>query len=431
MIVLAGFGRTKPDRTIDKFYYEMKIIPLLVSTSIFVFCLALSFYSLMFRSLMTRTEKYAPNFKQKTFSECSCHDIIMEITRKQSACSSNSSSVVEICLVFADDYEYLWPFLMHSLSIGFRKVHLYNNDPSRKDVYQDLGIGCLIESGFVSLKPWLGAGVQNDIQNDCFRSILNNFETNFPGRSSNHLWAANFDVDEFLVLHHFSCVSSFLDFYSDAPGVVINWAIFPPLPHNYTYLRLDHPYESKSDELLAPYHILRYRAKESVHYKTIARIICLSEWTNPHYPNYVANCSNNDATGKRYRKKAVDMLNRSLTPEKRPPNRLPNYKVAQLNHYWTYNIFHFMRKMRRGDSFYANKYFRSSSEYFQVSNKYIRNLMYDESFLLKYGDALEGFERLCPHAKKWPLVDPQHHLSFQDFQVGENLWEKSKSRYIP
>lgn len=343
---------------------------------------------------------------KSTDISCRCDDLINWVIKKQTSCMKQSNTIAEVCLEFSSDYEYLWPFLIHHLSIGFSRIHLYNNDRDPIKLYSDAGIGCLAESGFLHIKPWPGAGVQNDIQNDCFKMIKSYTSKESDSRRPTDIWGANIDVDEYIVLHKNKCIGELLDQYPSAPAIVFNWAMFPPV--NISYINPN----SSPPPAVHPFEVLTVRAVESVHLKSMARVNCVSKWSNPHYPEL------NGCAG--FNGKSVDLLGRNITPGKRPPPRLPNYEVAQLNHYWTYNFRHFLRKMHRGESFYSNMVYRSSHEYFEIKYK-TKLLVEDKTFLAKYrGDIMVG-ETLCPHLHKWTSQYPEYNLSISNSMKRLNL----------
>ena len=343
---------------------------------------------------------------EKNDSYCDCEKLIKYILRKQSFCHDKSNNIVEICLEFSSDYEYLWPFLMHHYAIGISRIHLYNNEIGSSSVLFDPGLNCLAESGFLIIKPWPGYGVQREIQNNCFEVIKSNYYKSFPYRSPNLLWGINIDVDEMIVLHNHSCIGEFLDHFSQAPGVVLNWALFPPLPSNYSKYSLTD--KSSSHQLLFPYEMMLYKAKESVHIKSIVRVQCFDTWDNPHFPNYKY-CSG-------FNNKSVDVQNRPLTMGKKPPSRIQNYQIAQLNHYWTYSFRHFLRKMHRGESFHEKMVYRSSQEYFDVHLKH-PHIIYDDHFPRKYGKAIREGELLCPHLIYWKPQLPVVRVAPHHFMI--------------
>eukprot|EP01041_Mallomonas_annulata_P001940 gene1940-3764_t len=330
-------------------------------------------------------------YSDKKSNACNCNKLLENIYANQRNCNDKSSTIVEICLEFSSDYEYLWPFLHHHYSLGFSRIHLYNNDPDPKRLYTDPGIGCLAESGLLHIKPWPGYGVQLEVQNDCFNVIKDFRSRESSDKSLSTIWGANIDVDELVMLHKHTCIGEFLDSFPTAPGVILNWAMYPPL--NIT--RVNTP-------SLFPHEMLVTRAIKSAHIKTIARLNCFDGWENPHYPKYKS-CAG-------FGEKAVDVKGRRITPGRKPPHKLPNFKIAQLNHYWTYSFNHFLRKMHRGESFHAKMVYRSSYEYFDLQNKTKTNLIYDISFITKYGLSIRRSEALCPHLKLWPPQLSEHNI---------------------
>lgn len=165
---------------------------------------------------------------------------------------------------------------------------------------------------------------------------------------------AVFDIDEYLVLHEDTCVNTFVEKFK-APGLALTWAMFllelPLDSHSRTgnyhkqlrYRAHEGPAITTTispESIILPHDMIQRRQYECGMVKTIARIDCVDTWKSPHFPVYKS-CP--------YTGGPMDPLGHVLRAGADTPyvdNSV--YRVAQLNHYWTLSLAHFLRKIHRG-----------------------------------------------------------------------------------
>jgi hypothetical protein len=272
-----------------------------------------------------------------------CNSIIDVIKEKQEKCSLNSSAEVDLCVYFASDYNFVIPFLIHHLSLGFSKIYMYNND-EKVAWYNHPTVLCLVAENYVDIQPWFGENVLHKALNHCFKRINENRNTTIQSKN----WAAVFDIDEMLVLHNHSCVNNFIDDQKLAPSIAINWAFFTPeypvskygrtgnirhMPSD-VLSRLNHidakdqnnvnainnnaliinnnnnnnnnnskdnsnnidiaalTEQQQKDIIVLPHDILIRRMFENEHVKTITRVYCSKNFVNEHCPSFTNECVN-------------------------------------------------------------------------------------------------------------------------------------------
>ncbi len=73
---------------------------------------------------MARTPVDIPSARKEFLNQMGCDGFIKLLQELRSKCQSGI--VVDMCTVFAADYEHILPFLVYHLSIGFGKIWLYN-----------------------------------------------------------------------------------------------------------------------------------------------------------------------------------------------------------------------------------------------------------------------------------------------------------------
>lgn len=317
-----------------------------------------------------------------------CDGLVRTISDSRNECVNTAEHTVDLCLYFAQDYEYLIPNLVHHLGLGFSHIRIYNNDEV-EHWFNHPTITCLIANDLISIQPWHGVNLVHSALDHCFESISRHYSDADPMT----VWGAVFDADEFLVLHKERCVSKFVE-PMKAPGISINWAFFvPALPwSNYsifgdtTGLR-----PTDGTNILLPHDILVRRKPENIHIKTIARVACVENWKQVHFPIYGHSCGNLGWN-------PIDPEGRYIAPDFKTPWVANWYPVAQLNHYWSLNLAQFVRKSHRGyggDSDKTVGTHRNSGDL--LDHMKILSFVNDTSFIDHYGTYFKSLKTVCPH----------------------------------
>jgi hypothetical protein len=338
------------------------------------------FFSVLFLVCHGREEPIFTNDAQlEIFNRC---DLFLApiIKRHDSCMRATSNTTVDVCLSFSTDVEFLIPFIVHYLGLGAYRVIIYNNDPNFA-WYLHPTIACLISSEMLVIQPWPGEGVGLQAYDHCFFKII---EVHKKVNLLNS-WGAVFDADEFLVLHNDQkCINSFVA-SREVPGLMIGWAFyFPTFPlkdYGLTSRLLGNG--SKASEMYAdsalvfPPELLTMRSHTSPLSKTIARVGCVKNWVDPHFPHFKGDCP--------YGVKLPELFKES------------GFQVAQVNHYWTLSLKHFLRKMHRGP---GSERGRSSHEHrhrstIQLFSHIKGSRIMDRSFLKYYGDYFDELKSIC------------------------------------
>jgi hypothetical protein len=159
-----------------------------------------------------------------------CEAFLEPIQARRESClaAHNGTAEVDICVYFASDYEFLVPFLVHHLALGARHIFIYNNDDKVR-WYQHPAILCLLAEQLVEVQPWYGdRALMKGLDHCAKRKIPDSMGIRHEeGKMPPHVWAANFDIDEMLVLHTHTCMAALLE-HVDSASVALNWAFFTP-----------------------------------------------------------------------------------------------------------------------------------------------------------------------------------------------------------
>lgn len=320
-----------------------------------------------------------------------CETLLRPIRAKRAICQKESDHVVDICSVFSYDYEYLMPFLIHHLSIGFNKIRIYNNDDTGVSWYNHPAVTCLVAEELVTIQPWYGVGVMVRGINHCMKVIQRDYKDIYPIQK---IWTFPADIDEYVVLHKEQCINKFVS-TREAPGIALNWAFFiPELPYNNFSrtgsVRLRGSGNATcSRDICTPMDMVTTRWFENKHVKTIARVMCAETWHNVHYPHYKHPCEN-------YGTKPVDPQGHQLVPDYFTPWVDNYYPEVQLNHYWTLSMLQFLRKIHRGigDTDKSIDKYRSTIDLFTHQRE--KKFVVDTSFGKRYGEFFDYMKSTCP-----------------------------------
>ena len=320
-----------------------------------------------------------------------CENFLKPILEKRSRCLNSSSHSVDICVYFASDYNYVIPFLIHHLSLGFEKIWLYNND-DKVAWYNHPAVLCLLSTDFVDIQPWYGDLLLHKALDHCFQERI---AISYKGKDLNNVWGAVFDIDEMLVLHNHSCANSFVEAYK-APSIAVNWAFFTPeIPlTNFTrtgYLDfLENNVHDRDHKRYLPHELSLRRMTENPHIKIISRMSCYDHFVDEHSLKYKANCP--------FGQNVIDPQGHYFKPGPWTPWTANHYPIAQLNHYWTLSLFDFLRKIHRGKGGSYSKYGGSSrhtAEFFSHGTQKV-GYVTDLSFLNYYGAFFNNLKNICP-----------------------------------
>jgi hypothetical protein len=214
-----------------------------------------------------------------------CAAFIAPIRQRRSSCVSNHTEQVDLCVYFASDYQFVVPFLVHHLSIGVSHIFIYNND-EKVAWYNHPAVLCLVAEEWVDIQPWFGEKVLHKGLDHCYHTLIpdkRSFKKEKDKQLAlNHIWGANFDIDEMLVLHKHQC---FADILVDlkAPSLAVNWAFFVPeaplndfsRSGNIKDLPQGHRLHETVNHIILPHDILIRRMHENAYVYSIHTALCI------------------------------------------------------------------------------------------------------------------------------------------------------------
>jgi hypothetical protein len=366
------------------------------------------------------------------YNDFNCSRLLYPVLQNRTRCFDQSKTEVDLCVVFATDYHYIIPFLVHYLALGVHRVHLYNNDQTLA-WYLHPSIVCLVQAGLVEIQPWRGAGEYNDMMADCWkRKVLEPRGLNVESaRNRDNLWMGIFDVDEMMVLHNHQCLNSMLDDYPNAPAVAFDWAFFLP-PYDDTSARTarakdadplsifgniksmpDDHFElinyprptAESPMVIFPHDMTIMRRFECGLIKSITRPGCISKIYNPHFAELSPSCPQGTSPH--------DPEHHVIKSGYATPWVDNHYPIAQLNHYWTTSLRDFLRKIHRGigsDVPPEKGSFRSSDMFVErASTRHGNEPTRDTSFLERYGSFYKSLKMDCPDCFRLDIIINSEH----------------------
>jgi hypothetical protein len=157
-----------------------------------------------------------------------CKAFLQPIHARRQPCLDAHKAEVDVCVYFASDYEFLIPFLVHHLALGAGHIFIYNND-DKVAWHRHPAVLCLLAEQMVEIQPWYGERALMKGLDHCSRKNIPESRgiNEKEMHKLNHVWVANFDIDEMLVLHTHSCMAALLE-NVDASSLALNWAFFTP-----------------------------------------------------------------------------------------------------------------------------------------------------------------------------------------------------------
>jgi hypothetical protein len=206
--------------------------------------------------------------------------------------------VALVCIAKNED-DYIQEWIDYNLKLGFDQIYIYQNDWR-----------CSIEHPNVTKIEYDGVGRQNEAYNDFMQE-----------RSSNYDWVAYFDVDEFLVLKKHFSIKDFINSYMEYNVIGINWRLFG-----------DNGLTEKGDDLSVLKRFTKRQKGLNPHVKSIVKV------TDP--PMRVGLHTSE--------KENVLVVGTNGKTFVGPLNYEGDYRVAQLNHYFTKTKQEFIEKCARG-----------------------------------------------------------------------------------
>ena len=271
---------------------------------------------------------------------------------------------------------------------------------------------CLIERGLVLIQPRVEQGQGLAAIGTCYKEYVMKAERRIKPENR---WAAYFDVDEMLVLHHHQCIADFVASFQpyNTSVIMVNWKIFmPPIP-NSEFIRTNNPKFLTADHLqvidyhrpsdtplqLLPHDREIYYLGESVQarlIKCIVRVICANGQASPHYPSLNSQCPHlingtaNLAIDQDYH---IERLY-PWTDSK----YFDSHDNAQLNHYTALSTADYLRKIKRGsggDTPIGHRW-HSDRMFEPISPDAVRKRKKDISFHNYYGELFKEIKTNCP-----------------------------------
>ena len=192
--------------------------------------------------------------------------------------SNNHTGRAVVCCIAMDEEPYIDEFVDYHLGLGFGKIIIYDNTNAfqLKQWGQRRGDG-------VELIHFPGINKQSDAYWNCAKNTLEG------KHGDDKLWAAFWDVDEFLVLKKHDNVDDFLDEHLSSGALGVNWLLFGP----------------SGQTVYKPLPVTKrfvYRENETnLHIKSIVRLsdMNLTEAPHVHYPTLpMLNGDQHDTNGK-------------------------------------------------------------------------------------------------------------------------------------
>ena len=239
-----------------------------------------------------------------------------QVSKQEENAAYNSHDIGQavLCVIAMDENPYIDEFVDFHLGIGFGKIIIYDNT----NAFQLKQWRERREGNRISVLHYPGLNKQGDAYLDCAKNSLNG------QHGSNILWAAFWDVDEFLVLKKHDNVDDFLKEHLMSGALGINWLLFGPSGRT---VRENLPV------------LKRFVYRENgvnMHVKSIVRLsdMNLTEAPHVHYPTLpMLNGNQHDTNGNIFRG--------AFNPSG-PTN------VAVLNHYMTKSFEEYKDKRVRG-----------------------------------------------------------------------------------
>jgi Glycosyltransferase family 92 len=130
---------------------------------------------------------------------------------------SESMAYLSVCAIYRDEEHYLREWIEFHRLVGVERFFLYNN--LSLDDHREV-LAPYIEAGIVTLTDWPEEPGQMSAYEHCLATFADDSR-----------WIAFLDLDEFLFSPTKTAVSEILAEFEDAPGVVVNWAVFGPADH--------------------------------------------------------------------------------------------------------------------------------------------------------------------------------------------------------
>jgi hypothetical protein len=131
--------------------------------------------------------------------------------------NGESMAYLSVCAIYRDEGHYLREWIEFHRLVGVERFYLYNN--LSVDGHREV-LAPYVEAGIVEITDWTDEPPQMSAYEHCLEK-----------RKSATRWIAFLDLDEFLFSPTKTPVSDILAEFEDAPGVVVNWAVFGPSEH--------------------------------------------------------------------------------------------------------------------------------------------------------------------------------------------------------
>jgi len=193
--------------------------------------------------------------------------------------SNTPSGKAVLCVIAMDETPYIDEFVDYHLGIGFGKIIIYDNTEKHqlKQWKQKR------EGDRVAVIHYPGMGKQGDAYLDCAKNTLDG------KHGKDKLWAAFWDVDEFIVLNKHDTIDALLEEHVESGSLGVNWYMFGPSGKT-TY------------EPLPVTKRFVYRDREvNMHIKSIVKLsdMNMTEPPHVHYPTLpMLNGNQHDTNGK-------------------------------------------------------------------------------------------------------------------------------------
>ena len=125
---------------------------------------------------------------------------------------------VLICAITKQENLYLEEFIEYYVSLGIKKIILYDNNDLDDENINDLLLNKTLFQDFIDIIDYRGIKyAQKKAYNDCYNNNKNKYD-----------WIAFFDIDEFLYLKGFQNINKFLSLsrFKKCSSILINWKYY-------------------------------------------------------------------------------------------------------------------------------------------------------------------------------------------------------------
>ena len=127
---------------------------------------------------------------------------------------------VMMCAIVANEEAYIDEWVDYHYALGFDAFHIYDNSQGF-----EMRQWAEKKGDHVRVTPFPGAVMQQSAYQQCAKTAL----------EEGYVWAAFFDIDEFLQLKKHDNVVEFLEEHASSGSIGVNWIVFQPTKEDLLY----------------------------------------------------------------------------------------------------------------------------------------------------------------------------------------------------